>query len=68
MERALRETLPYTNQRRLREKHEGVEPSVRAKPEHSFDAIKNLPRHRKARYRGLDQNPGEPLRPIAFKN
>jgi IS5 family transposase len=40
----------------LRERAEQLKASVRAKVEHPFHVVKNLFRHRKARYKGLAKN------------
>jgi IS5 family transposase len=47
---------PKTKWARLLEKAEKLKASVRAKVEHPFHVIKNLFRHKKARYQGLAKN------------
>jgi len=42
--------------------------SVRAKVEHPFHVVKNLFRHRKTRYRGLDKNTAQLFTFFAFSN
>ena len=44
---------------RLLEKAEKLKASVRAKVEHPFHVIKNLFRHKKARYKGMAKNEGQ---------
>ena len=48
-----REALLNTEIGRMTEKLEHLKASVRAKVEHPFHVVKNLFRHRKARYRAL---------------
>ena len=58
MKRSKRKALPNANNKlgRMTEKLEHLKASVRAKIEHPFHVVKNLFRHRKARYRGLAKN------------
>jgi IS5 family transposase len=56
MKRSLRKALPTNRLGRKIEKLEHLKASVRAKVEHPFHVVKNLFRHRKARYRGLEKN------------
>ena len=51
-----RRKLPDTEGGRLLQQTEQLKSSLRAKVEHPFHIIKNLFRHRKARYRGLFKN------------
>ena len=53
MKRSKRKALPNNKLGRMTEKLEHLKASVRAKVEHPFHVVKNLFRHRKARYRGL---------------
>jgi len=39
------------------ERLEQVKASIRAKVEHAFHVVKNVFRHRKTRYRGLEKTP-----------
>jgi IS5 family transposase len=52
----VRRALPDDALGRLQERIEQVKASLRAKVEHPFHIIKNLFKHRKARYRGLAKN------------
>ena len=52
----VRRALPDDALGRLQERIERVKASLRAKVEHPFHIIKNLFKHRKARYRGLAKN------------
>jgi len=56
MKRGKRKALPNTRWGKLREKIEKTKASIRSKVEHPFHVVKNLFRHRKARYRGLEKN------------
>ena len=56
MKRTKRKALPKNKLGRMTEKLEHLKASVRAKVEHPFHVVKNLFRHRKARYRGLEKN------------
>jgi len=51
-----RKTLPGTPLGDLLERIEHAKASIRAKVEHPFHVVKNLFRHKKTRYRGLDKN------------
>ena len=50
---------PKRKSARLLETAEKLKASVRAKVEHPFHVIKNLFRHKKARYKGLAKNEGQ---------
>lgn len=56
MKPSKRRALPATKLGRLLEQIEHAKASIRAKVEHPFLVVKNLFRHRKARYRGLAKN------------
>lgn len=57
MQPGLRRKLDLTRPwARLLDQIEQIKASVRAKVEHPFHAVKNLFRHRKARYKGLAKN------------
>jgi transposase, IS5 family len=56
MKRGKRAALPDTPLGQLREKIEQTKARIRARVEHPFHVVKNLFRHRKARYRGLAKN------------
>ncbi len=51
-----RKALPETPWGVVMDKLEQVKARIRAKGEHAFHVIKNLFRHRKTRYRGLEKN------------
>jgi transposase, IS5 family len=51
-----RRALPVTPWGTLLEQIEKLKASIRAKVEHPFHVVKNLFRHKKTRYRGLDKN------------
>ncbi|BBJ23910.1 hypothetical protein W01_18370 [Candidatus Nitrotoga sp. AM1P] len=51
-----RKALPNTTEGELLEKIEHTQASIRAKVEHPFHVVKNLFRHRKARYQRLAKN------------
>jgi len=51
-----RKVLPETPWGVVMDKLEQVKARIRAKGEHAFHVIKNLFRHRKTRYRGLEKN------------
>lgn len=51
-----RRALPDTPWGALLEQIERAKASIRAKVEHPFHVVKNLFRHKKTRYRGLDKN------------
>ncbi len=46
------------------EKAEQIKASIRAKVEHPFHVVKNLFRHKKARYKGLAKNHAQLLQPV----
>ncbi|MCS7016804.1 MAG: IS5 family transposase [Gemmatales bacterium] len=56
MKPSKRKALPGTPLGELLEKIEQLKASIRAKVEHPFHVVKNLFRHKKTRYRGLDKN------------
>ena len=62
MKRSKHKALPQNTVGRMLEKLVHRKASVRAKVAHSFYVIKNLFRHRKARYRGLSQNTVQAVR------
>lgn len=51
-----RKALPNTATGKLMEKLEHAKASIRAKVEHPFHVVKNLFKHRKARYKGMAKN------------
>jgi IS5 family transposase len=68
MKRAKRKALPKNKLGRMTEKLEHLKASVRAKVEHPFHVVKNLFRHRKARYRGLAKNTAQLFTRFGFAN
>ena len=68
MKRSKRKALPNNKLGRLTEKLEHLKASVRAKGEHQCHVIKNLFRHCKTRYRGLDKNTAQLFALFAFAN
>ena len=68
MKRAKRKALPANKLGRMTEKLEHLKASVRAKVEHPFHVVKNLFRHRKARYRGLAKNTAQLFTLFGFAN
>ena len=56
MKPSKRRALPDTKLGRVLEEIEHAKASIRAKVEHPFHVVKNIFRHRKARYRGLAKN------------
>lgn len=68
MKRSKRKALPDNKLGRMREKLEHLKASVRAKVEHPFHVVKNLFRHRKARYRGLAKNTAQLFTLFGFAN
>lgn len=56
-----RKALSQSEEDQLLERTEQVKASIRAKVEHPFHVVKNLFRHRKARYRGLFKNTAQLL-------
>lgn len=56
MKRGKRKALPDTPLGELLEKIEQLKARIRSKVEHPFHVVKNLFRHKKTRYRGLDKN------------
>ena len=68
MKRSARKALPDNKLGRMMEKLEHLKASVRAKVEHPFHVVKNLFRHRKARYRGLAKNTAQLFTLFGFAN
>lgn len=68
MKRTKRKALPANKLGRMTEKLEHLKASVRAKVEHPFHVVKNLFRHRKARYRGLKKNTAQLFTRFGFAN
>lgn len=68
MKRGKRKTLPDSGWGKLREQIEKTKASIRAKVEHSFHVVKNLFRHRKVRYRGLEKNTAQIFTLFALAN
>ena len=68
MKRSKRKALPDNILGRMTEKLEHLKASVRAKVEHPFHVVKNLFRHRKARYRGLAKNTAQLFTLFGFAN
>ncbi|MDQ1813457.1 IS5 family transposase [Massilia sp. CCM 9210] len=68
MKRTKRKALPKNKLGRMTEKLEHLKASVRAKVEHPFHVVKNLFRHRKARYRGLEKNTAQLFTLFGFAN
>ena len=68
MKRSKRKSLPNNKISRMTEKLEHLKASVRAKVEHPFHVVKNLFRHRKARYRGLAKNTAQLFTLFGFAN
>lgn len=63
-----RKALPKTTLGELLERIEHTKASVRAKVEHPFHVVKNLFRHRKARYKGLAKNTAQLFSLFGFAN
>lgn len=68
MKRGLRKAMKKNPLGRAKEKLEKAKASVRAKVEHPFHVLKNLFKHRKARYRGLAKNTAQLHTLFAFAN
>ena len=68
MKRSKRKALSNNKLGRATEKLEHLKASVRAKVEHPFHVVKNLFRHRKARYRGLAKNTAQLFTLFGFAN
>lgn len=68
MKRSKRKELPNNKLGRQIEKLEHLKASVRAKVEHPFHVVKNLFKHRKARYRGLAKNAAQLFTLFGFAN
>lgn len=56
MKRGKRKARPQTAWGELVQRIEQLKASIRSKVEHPFHVVKNLFRHKKTRYRGLDKN------------
>jgi len=63
-----RRALPEDEAGKLAESLEYTKASIRAKVEHPFHVIKNLFRHKKARYRGLAKNTAQLFSLFGFAN
>ena len=63
-----RKALPKTTEGELLERIEHTKASIRAKVEHPFHVVKNLFRHRKARYKGLAKNTAQLFSLFGFAN
>lgn len=63
-----RKALPGTRLGELVERIEHVKASIRAKVEHPFHILKNLFKHKKARYRGLAKNTAQLLNLFGLAN
>ena len=63
-----RRALPKTTAGELLENLEHTKASIRAKVEHPFHVVKNLFRHRKARYKGLAKNTAQLFSLFGFAN
>jgi len=63
-----RRALPKTPEGEHLEKLERIKASIRAKVEHPFHVVKNLFRHRKTRYRGLEKNTAQLLTLFGLAN
>jgi IS5 family transposase len=63
-----RKALPKTAVGELMEKLEHAKASIRAKVEHPFHVVKNLFKHRKARYKGLAKNTAQLFSLFGFAN
>jgi IS5 family transposase len=63
-----RKNLSKSTQDELLERIEHTKASIRAKVEHPFHVVKNLFRHRKARYRGLAKNTAQLFSLFGFAN
>lgn len=68
MRPAKRRQLSHSALGQMREKVEKIKASIRAKVEHPFHIVKNLFRHRKARYRGLAKNHAQLLSLFGLAN
>ena len=63
-----RKALPQDENGKMTELLEHTKASVRAKVEHQFHVVKNLFRHKKARYRGLAKNKAQLFTLFAMSN
>ncbi len=68
MKRSKRKAPPNNNLGRMTETLEHLKASVRAKVAHPFHVVKNLFRHRKARYRGLAKSAAQLFTLLGFAN
>lgn len=63
-----RRALPKTELGGLQERAEQIKASIRAKVEHPFHVVKNLFKHKKARYKGLAKNTSQLFSLFGFAN
>ncbi len=63
-----RRILPDSPLGKLLNEIEKAKASIRAKVEHPFHIVKNLFKHRKARYRGLEKNTAQLYSLFGFAN
>ena len=68
MKRGVRKALPKTPWGERMEWIEQAKASIRSKVEHPFHVVKNLFRHRKTRYRGLEKNMAQLLTLFGLAN
>lgn len=68
MKRSARKALPKDPWGEKMEWIEQAKASIRSKVEHAFHVIKNLFRHRKTRYRGLEKNTAQLFTLFGFAN
>lgn len=68
MKPSKRRALPKTLEGEMMEWIEHAKAGIRAKVEHPFHVVKNLFRHRKTRYRGLEKNSAQLLTLFGFAN
>lgn len=68
MKRSVRKALPRNPWGEKMEWIEQAKASIRSKVEHVFHVVKNLFRHRKTRYRGLEKNTAQLFTLFGFAN
>jgi len=68
MKRSVRKALPKSPWGEMMEWIEQAKASIRSKVEHPFHVVKNLFRHRKTRYRGLEKNTAHLFTLFGFAN
>ena len=68
MKRSKPKALPNNKLGRMTEKLEHLKASVRAKVEYPFHVVKNLSRHRQARYRDSAKNTAQLFTLFGFAN